>query len=107
MGACRAPLFYPVSWPALVGRVATPHRCLPANRLLNASFVSNDSRPWPSQSGGKPGVLRLRCPWPTAAVSSGLASLDLKYQDARDSFISQPEPDPLVGFSTAADTKVT
>lgn len=110
--ACRAALFYPVPWPALVGRVATPYRCLPANRLLNESFVNNDSRPWPnmeqqSQSGGKPGILWLRCPWPTAEVSSGLASLDLKHRDARDSFISQSEPDPLVGFPPAADTKVT
>lgn len=110
--ACTAPLFYPVPWPILVGRVATPYRCLPANRLLNESFVSNDSCPRPnmeqqSQSGGKPGVLRLRCPWLTAAVSSGLASLDLRYRDARDSCITQPEPDSLVLFSPAADTKVT
>lgn len=98
------PLFYPVPWPTLVGRVASPCRCLPANRLPNESFVSNDSRPRPnmeqqSQSGGKPGVLRLRCPWLTAAVSSGLASLDLKYRDARDSCITQSQSRTLLlGF---------
>lgn len=64
-----------------VAKVPTPYRYLPANRLLSESFVSNDSSPWPnkgqqSHSDGKPGVLMLKYPWPTAAVSSGLVILD-------------------------------
>lgn len=75
--ACKTPLSSPALWLALVARVLTPCRCLPANRLLNESFVSGGSRPWlnkeqQSHSGGKPGVLL-----PTAAVSSGLVALDL------------------------------
>lgn len=75
------PLPSPALWLALVARVPTPCRCLPANRLLNESFVSNGSSPWPnmeqqSHSGGKTGRRMLKCPWPTAAVSLGLVTLD-------------------------------
>lgn len=73
----KTPLSSPALWLALVTRVPTPCRCLPANRLLNESFVSCGSSPRPNKeqqrhSDGKPGVLL-----PTAAVSSGLVTLDL------------------------------
>lgn len=81
-GHALTPLSSPVSWPALVGRDPTPVRCLPANRLLDESFVSNDSSPWPngqqqSHSDRKHRILMLKYLWPTTAVSPGLGTLDL------------------------------